>query len=690
MKHKSESIKYFFLLLFSIFLQLNLNGQSFTDSNLPIILINIDNNSSIPDEPKVQGTMKIIYSGAGQRNALADQNNIAKLNYSGRMAIEIRGSSSSVLNKKQYSLTTLMSDNITSNNVSLLGMPKEHDWILSGLAFDGSLMRDYLSFTLSRMLGQYAPRAQHCELFINGEYRGVYMLLEKIKADNNRVDILKINPADNALPELSGGYITKADKIAGIDVSAWTMPTYSGNPITDFVHEYPKPSAVTAEQNNYIHSVFTKLESISNNASITQGFPSVIDVASFIDFMIINELGSNADAYQFSTYFHKDRNAKLRAGPVWDLNLSYGYDLTHWGLNRSFSNVWQFDNGDNVGPKFWKDLYNNPTFRCYLSKRWNELTTSGALLNASSLSALIDQTATTLAEASAREYVRWQSDYSSYLLVANLSTQVTGIKNFINARIPWMTTQIGSASACSNITLPPLVISRINYNPAASTEFPNSNDQEFIEITNTGNETIDLTGIYFGETGFVYRFTAGSEMPPQTSLQLANNATVFAQQYGYSPYGKFGRNLSNSRQRLTLRDAFGNLIDEVEYSTDVPWPNADGNGYYLKLSNVNSDNNVGSNWEISQEPIASTITDLENKGIERIKIYPNPTEDYVVIESTASMEKIELTDMQGRLLEVQTPNKSFVQLDLRKFNAGLYIIKLYQGKNRSTHKLIKR
>src|SRR5688572_18956245 len=137
--------KFFSLVCLALAVSVPLYAQTLTDSNLPILIINTDSNVEILDQPRVLGTMKIIYSGEGQRNYVSDQNNSTVLNYSGRIEIEIRGSSSQALPKKQYSLTTLLADNTSNNNVSLLGMPKENDWVLNGLAFDASLMRDYLS-----------------------------------------------------------------------------------------------------------------------------------------------------------------------------------------------------------------------------------------------------------------------------------------------------------------------------------------------------------------------------------------------------------------------------------------------------------------------------------------------------------------------------------------------------------------
>src|SRR5450759_4290153 len=236
-------------------------SQSFTDSNLPIILINTDAGVEIPDSPRVLATMKIIYRGEGLRNWLTDQDTTRFLNYSGRINIEIRGSSSQVLPKKQYGLSTLKTDNISNNNVSLLGLPSDNDWILNALGFEPSLIRDYLNYNLSRMIGEYASRTVYCEVMINDSYNGLYVLQEKIKQGSDRVNVAKIEPVDNTFPNLSGGYITKADKTNADDPVAWTMSSYNGANDVTFIHELPKPQDVTPEQDFYIHSEFEKLKS---------------------------------------------------------------------------------------------------------------------------------------------------------------------------------------------------------------------------------------------------------------------------------------------------------------------------------------------------------------------------------------------------------------------------------------------
>ncbi|NJK95325.1 MAG: hypothetical protein HC905_10780 [Bacteroidales bacterium] len=144
-------------------------------------------------------------------------------------------------------------------------------------------------------------------MIINGTYMGLYIFMEKSRLIKTVLIITKLTTLDNTFPNLSGGYLTKADKNTGGDPVAWTMFSYNG--YTNFLHENPKPNDITSQQHSYINGQFTSLQNVmvSQNASISNGFPSIIDLPSFIDFIIINELASNADAYQFSTYFHKPR-----------------------------------------------------------------------------------------------------------------------------------------------------------------------------------------------------------------------------------------------------------------------------------------------------------------------------------------------------------------------------------------------
>jgi len=655
-------------------------AQVFTNSNLPIVIINTDNGIPIIDDPRVMASMKIINRGEGERNYVTDQNNPLFLDYDGRIDIELRGSSSQDRPKKQYGFTTLMADGKTNNNVELLGLPEENDWILNGMVFDPALIRDYLCYNLSRATGEYASRTVYCELMVNGDYRGLYLLQEKIKADDNRVDVTKIEKQDNYLPEVTGGYITKADKTTGGDPVAWTMKSWSGATV-DFIHELPKPENVTQNQNDYIRNRFTDLEiaAVTGDASVTGGWPSIIDITSFINYMIIAELSSNADSYQYSTFFHQDRNGRLRAGPVWDNDLTFGNDLFFWGYDRSKTNIWQFANGDNEGASFWRYLFFEDKFRCQLSKRWNGLIQPGQPLNPAVLDSYIDETVDHISEAVARNDEKWGN-------TGNHNQRIFELKNFLTDRIPWISGNLGSFDECASPYIPPLVITAINYHPADSPVYPDNDDMEFVEITNTGNQDVAADGLYFAGTGFVFQFPAGSVIGAGESVYLAGDFAVFSSVNGFVPFGRFSRSLSNKSEELVLCDAFGNIVDRVEYHDSPPWPDADGNGFYLKLVSEELDNNDPASWVASDAVVTSAVIPESLPGV---RFYPNPVRDNLTIENGFVIDKIIVLDIYGRQLKIVYPDDTMCRIDMSGLPAGIYLLRVEAGGSVSTAKILK-
>jgi hypothetical protein len=654
--------------------------HNFTSSNLPIVIINTVGGVSIPDDPRVVADMKIIDRGENLINHLSDQNNIDYLKYNGKIDIEIRGSSSQVDPKKQYGFSTRKADGVTPNNVSLLGLPADNDWILNGLVFEPSHIRNYLCYNLSRMIGEYASRTVYCEVVLNGQYQGLYLLLEKIKQGHDRVNITDIDRSDNSMPDITGGYITKADKTTGNDPVAWTMSSPLGTDDVTFIHEQPKPEVVTPSQNSYIRGEFQKLSytASTGNTSFINGYPSVIDVPSFIDYMIINELSANVDAYQFSSYFHKDRNGKLRAGPIWDQDLTFGYDLFFWGADRSKTYLWQFANGDNEGPSFWNDLFNDQKFSCSLAKRWNELIKPGKPLNFSVIDNFIDQTDLVINDAVNRDIALWNPEI-------NHAEEINKIKSFIQERTTWMTNNL-ALYTCEIPKLPPLVISKIMYYPDSTFAYPESKQQEFIEISNTSSESVNLTGVYFSGTGLVYQFPASSFIGPQGKVILASNRSVFLSKYKVPVFDQYTRNLSNTGESLVLADGMGNVIDSVSYSSDAPWPDASGNGYYLELSDLSSDNSKAENWVAGNSQIVSVEDPVDDGGI---KVYPGVVNDILKVEVTGGKYILQLYDYSGIQLKSIDVNSTSFTLDMGSYNSGLYLVRIVRGGRSSVRKIIK-
>ena len=693
MKNKSFLFSSFFFFLWKVSVA---QQTILSDSNLPIMVISTDIDpqtnlpTEIPDEPKVLGSMQLIYRPDGTRNYLTDITNELYLNYKGRIGIELRGSSSQALDKKPYGFTTLLQDGDSNNNVSLLGMPSENDWVLNSLAFDPSMIRDYLSYTLASNMGNYAPRVAYIEVIVNGDYKGVYFLTEKVKRDSDRVNLKKIADDDNDFPDITGGYIVKSDKTTGGDEIAWTLPNYGGWD-TNFLHHYPKTEDITSAQANYIENIFYDLAAQTNpaNTSIVDGYPSMIDIPSFVDYMLMAEFASNPDSYQFSTYFHKDRGGKLRAGPVWDYNLSFGNDLFVFGFDRSFYDVWQFD-FENRGAKFWRDLFEDSTFNCYLAKRWFELTEANNPLNYFTITNLMDGYVALLNESQQRELQRWPPE-EGWPTVADQAQNIIEMKGWIQERIAWMGANIGSSSNCLDVPVPALVISKIHYNPLEDAGY-SSKELEFIEITNTSNQSVDLTGYYIRELGISYQFAANAAVDANQKMYLSSDPTIFEDYYGFAPFGAFTRDLSNSSYNIILSDALGNTIDQVSYMDSNPWPDqADGEGPYLQLVDVNSDNSLASNWIASSQSLS--IEDVATPQAQII-VYPNPTKGIVTIEydfsNTDALEFI-MYNALGQSVGGFIVNPSKLDINLSHLKNGFYY---YNIKNNgvviSRNKIIKK
>jgi hypothetical protein len=223
------------------------------------------------------------------------------------------------------------------------------------------------------------------------------------------------------------------------------------------------------------------------------------------------------------------------------------------------------------------------------------------------------------------------------------------------------------------------------YHPDSTAEFPD-NELEFIEITNNSNQTVNLTGVYFRSTDPVYQFPVGTNLGPYTSYYIASNVLAFQSHYGSVPMGEYSRHLSNEDQNLILADGFGNIIDFVRYQDSIPWPDADGNGYYLQLINPGMDNSLATSWTASNDVILSDRNLSEEMNL---RLYPNPVRDILSIQVGSKIVSLHLTDMQGRLLVNVAVNDEFYEFDMSRFHRGAYVLRIITADRTYTAKIIR-
>lgn len=413
----------------------------FESSNLPILNIST-NSKTIADDVKITVDMEII-NNQNQRNRLNDP-----LNYKGIAGIEFRGSSSQRFPKKSYSLTTM--DNIGNNlDTSLLDLPSENDWVMHGPYTDKTLMRNVLTYKLSRDMGHYAPRTKYFELFINNQYQGVYVLIEKIKRGKNSVNISKLDSLDNSADDLTGGYIIKIDRINGSGGDGW-FSKYSSSSIGDtavyFQYEYPNQDKITTQQKKYIQAYVDSFENALSEPDFTTpsgDYRKFISVTSFFDNFILNEISKNIDGYRLSTFLYKDRKSKggkLKNGPIWDFDIAWdnanfngGNDPTGW--------QYQWQPFEYMVPFWWAKFMKDAGFVNELRCRYQYLRRS--ILDTIRINRFIDSTANYLEESQNRNF-NYYPIIGTYIwpnptpVPTSYREEITVFKNWIGKRIEWM------------------------------------------------------------------------------------------------------------------------------------------------------------------------------------------------------------------------------------------------------------
>ena len=430
------------------------------ESEIPYIIVDT-HDAAIQFEPKINATMKI-YDGE-------------ELVQEAEIGIEYRGKTSYRLsNKKGYNIETLNGD------VSFFGLPEEEDFRLIGhivnikdkYIFDKTLMYNFVGYELARSIGRYASRCKFVELQLNDEYLGVYVFAEKLKRDGNRINIKSLNASST---NNTGGYILKIDKAdPGPSTVGQSLSYFDNNWDDDarytevnsfrsrydingallafapygspyhpqkfletyFLYEYPKEEDITATQKTYIANYIDQFETAlltDDFATSTRTYTNFIDLSSFVDYFILNELFRNVDAYRLSTYLSKDRDGKLSMGPIWDLDIAYDngdrIPMDDWIINYNnhvFSDAWMVH-------FWWPRLMQDPQFKAAVKVRWNSLRSNQ--LSNTKLTQLIDETAQLLKENGAvtRNYKVWDKGIG-----VDYDASISGLKDFLQQRTTWM------------------------------------------------------------------------------------------------------------------------------------------------------------------------------------------------------------------------------------------------------------
>ena len=402
----------------------------FTSSSLPILIINT-NNLTIPDEPKIKASLNIMQGS--ETNKLSDSSIFHNIK------IEVRGNTSQSFAKQSYSFN-IYDSNYVKTNASLLDLPASTKWVLQGPYADKSLIRNALTYNLYRQMGNYAPKTQFIELVINNNYRGVYVLTEKIQVGKNHLNIPKLKQDKTDHTKQSGGYLLEIDR------SVWRSnyppkSDASAIPVAYCVYS-PKPDKINTALEQKIKHQFNLFEQqLYNEGDIL----NYLDVNSFIDYLIITELTKNTDGYCLSTFLYNkninNANPKFYIGPIWDYNLTFGLA----DYRDSFNPEGFVYNSSKYIPFWWKKLLENETFKTALTSRFNELRTT--TLSNTNIKNTIDSLALICEKPAELNFTKWNilggaAPWPNYYTGNTYNDEIDYIKNWTKDRLVFLDEQL--------------------------------------------------------------------------------------------------------------------------------------------------------------------------------------------------------------------------------------------------------
>ncbi|MDQ3678508.1 MAG: CotH kinase family protein [Actinomycetota bacterium] len=384
-------------------------------TTLPLVVLDTDR--AILKTRKITGRMRLMNHATNRVGAPAN-------GYDGFAGIEIRGHSSARFAKKSYAVE--LRDAAGENrNEKLLGMPSANDWALYASHSDKSLMRNVLAYSTARRLGGWAARTRYVELVLNGRYQGVYVLMETVKLDRDRVAA--------AGSGIGGRYLAEMT----LDKQVPSKGAYFRTPVKRqaVVYHDPERKELSQQEAAYLRRVVGGAE----RALYRRGAGSwrrQLHAPSAVDYVLLQELFKNADAFEASTFMFKGAGATLKLGPIWDLDIAMGNSRRGTAASTA---GWITRN------RVWGSrLLADPRFQRSLKLRWRKLRATG--LRASVLQSA-SASVRELGPAANRNFRRWpvlsQRVWQEPMLRGSYSAEVRGLRAWLNRRVAWLDRQLG-------------------------------------------------------------------------------------------------------------------------------------------------------------------------------------------------------------------------------------------------------
>lgn len=335
---------------------------------------------------------------------------LEKVQYKGR------GNTTWSYDKKPYAIKL-------DSKTEILGMPKHKRWVLLANYIDKTMMRNAVAFEIGRCMSDglgWTPRGQFVDVVFNGKFVGNYYLCEQIKVDKNRVNITEMGTADTDEEARTGGYLleydTYFDEVNKFRTDRLNMPVNIKDPDEDIL---------APVHFDYIKGYINHLESVLATDFSLSDISELIDIDSFIDWWIANELVQNYEAaHPKSSYMHKDRNGALKAGPLWDFDyVTFCGNSQEWLIKNSI---------------YYQDLFKNPDFIARVKERWQ--------LHKPALETIpdfIDATFNSIKESGEINQKLWPTpDEPNAEGSLNYKGAVNRLRRSYNSRLQWMDAQI--------------------------------------------------------------------------------------------------------------------------------------------------------------------------------------------------------------------------------------------------------
>lgn len=418
-----------------------------TTSDIPVAVIYTGNNP-IPQTKKIDASLQIMHNDSNKNNFIDSQ----VFDFYERIGIQLRGQTSLAFPKKQYSFE-IRDKNGEDKNASILGLPSESDWIFGAPYSDKTLIRNVLAYNISNEIGLYASRTRFVEVFLDMpslgvDYKGLYFLAEKIKRDIDRVDVEIMDSDDVAI--LPGGYILEMSSDDKIKPQDSFIVTERG---LKLINIYPKSDSISQKQKIWITYYINEFEQVlysDDFKDAEDGYRKYIDVDSFVDYLIINELFKNVEAFTSSTFLYKGRYEKLKAGPVWDFNTSTG-NTTYRPSSTNTPIDWVHLDG-NWKERFFKDEY---FVKKYIN-RWKQIRKN--ILSNENIINIIETQEELISEAQIRNFKRWDI-LGKYIwpnpepIASTHEEEIENLKNWLLDRSEWIDENINILEDAAELLL---------------------------------------------------------------------------------------------------------------------------------------------------------------------------------------------------------------------------------------------